>query len=172
MSRLIVDINLAIPICYDKDSSCIVVHQVFQPCTSRLDVRDHLETFHVCQLEVTILRNRVDETKGSISIDTHYSFRMSFQQLSLLIPHVVEFLGNKELVNDATVEPNIQGLEVCTPVHHICLAIESAGPHSFERPRSGRLVHINAVDDESSHCGRILRTSHRFLPRQCNISEV
>jgi hypothetical protein len=83
MSRLIVDVHLAIPICHDKDSSGVIVHQVFQPCTSRLDVRDHLEGLHVSQLEVAILRYRVDEAKGSISIDTHDSFRMSFQQFSL-----------------------------------------------------------------------------------------
>lgn len=83
MSRLIVDVDLAIPICHDKDPSGVIMHKVFQPCTSRLDIRDHLEGLHVSQLEVTILRDRVDETKGSISIDTHDSFRMSFQQLSL-----------------------------------------------------------------------------------------
>jgi len=83
MSRLIVDVHLAIPICHDKDTSGVIMHQVFQPCTAWLDVRDHLEGLHVSQLEVAILRYRVDETKGSISIDTHDSFRMSFQQLSL-----------------------------------------------------------------------------------------
>jgi hypothetical protein len=83
MSRLIVDVHEAVPICHDKNSSCIVVHQVFQPCAPRLDVRDHLERLHVCQLEVAILRNRVDETKGSISVDTHDPLRVSFQQLSL-----------------------------------------------------------------------------------------
>ena len=83
MSGLIVDVHLAIPISHDKDPSGVIMHQVFQPCTSRLDVRDHLEGLHVSQLEVAILRYRVDEAKGSISIDTHDPLRMSFQQLSL-----------------------------------------------------------------------------------------
>jgi hypothetical protein len=81
-----------------------------------------------------------------------------------LVPHVVELLGDKELVNDSTVEPYIQGLQVCTPVHHICLAIESAGPHSLEGPSPTRLVHTYTVDHKDSDGGRILRSCYRFLP--------
>ena len=83
MCRLIVYVHLAIPICHDKDSSGVIVHQVFQPCAARLDVRDHLKSLHVRQLEVAILRYRVDEPKGYVSIDTHDPLGMSFQQLSL-----------------------------------------------------------------------------------------
>jgi len=83
MSRLIVYVHLAISICHEKDTSGFIMHQVFEPCTSRLYVRDHLKGFHVSQLEVAILRYRVYETEGSISIDTHDPLRMSFQQLSL-----------------------------------------------------------------------------------------
>jgi hypothetical protein len=81
-----------------------------------------------------------------------------------LVPHVVKLLGDKELMNDTTVEPYIQGLQVCTPVHHIRLAVESAGPHSLESPRSSPLVHTYTVDYKGSNSGRILRSCHRFLP--------
>ena len=83
MCRLIVYVHLTIPICHDKDTSGVIVHQVFQPCSARLDVRDHLEGLHICQLEAAVLRYRVDEPKGSIRIDTHDPLGMSFQQLSL-----------------------------------------------------------------------------------------
>ena len=82
----------------------------------------------------------------------------------LLVPHVVELLGDKELVNDSTVEADIEGLQVCIPVHHICLAVESARPHSLEGPSPSRLVHTYTVDYKGSNGGRILRSCHRFLP--------
>lgn len=81
-----------------------------------------------------------------------------------MVPHVIELLGDKKLVNDTTVEAHIQGLQVCTPVHHISLAIESAGPHSLEGPSPTRLVHTYTVDYKGSHGGRILRSCHGFLP--------
>lgn len=81
-----------------------------------------------------------------------------------MVPHVVELLGHKELVNNSAVEPNIQTLQVRTPVHHICLAIESARPHSLEGPSPSRLIKTYTVDYKGSNGGRILRSCHGFLP--------
>lgn len=67
-------------------------------------------------------------------------------------------------MNYSAVEPNIEGFQVSTPVHHIRLAIESAGPHSLEGPSPGRLVHTYTVDYKGSNGGRILSSCHRFLP--------